>query len=348
MLLLHDLENEQHKETKVYNHIRTQEKIGTTVLYGTSGAGKTRAALEYLSHNKGFYLLGGDFTRNPGSRDLVRMLRGVTEQINTTEGGINNVVNLKTVFWRYRILLYIRYAIHNLLEQKFGDRRLEKPGYFLSTDGKQARSNFSAVIKAAYKDDELISNSELKFPVFLGTGFSIDELEDEGRSASAKRPTAMEQRVHFFGGFELLTPADVEEHLNKFLDLSLLRQDVKQHVARWLRGRPRWTATFLETYVNRLPKGGREGRTRVREDFSAENLKMLEALDCFLAVMTLDSVAAERRASWSAGPASAYASVDRLMTLDNHEEARKDFETAVFVLLLARGILYSGKNLRRR
>ena len=392
MLLLHGLENEQHKDTKVYNHIRTQEKIGTTVLYGTSGTGKTRAALEYLSHNKGFYLLGGDFTRNPGSRDLVRMLRGVgnTAQINTAEGGINSVVNLTTVFWRYRILLYIRYAIHNLLEQKLGDlspkewllyqlfpedfldedlfrdvlqmcikeeglitestaedareaiqgewsvfidesqRLLEKPGYFLSTDGKQARSNFSAVIKAAYKDDELISNSELNFPVFLGTGFSIDELEDEGRSASAKRPTAMEQRVHFFSGFELLTPADVEEHLNKFLDLSLLRQDVKQHVARWLRGRPRWTATFLETYVNRLPKSGREGRTRVREDFSAENLKMLEALDRFLAVMTLDSVAAERRASWSAGPASAYASVDRLMTLDNHEEERKDFETAVF------------------
>ncbi|KAG7347259.1 hypothetical protein IV203_030626 [Nitzschia inconspicua] len=399
MLLLHDLENEQHKATKVYGHIRTQEKIGTTVLYGTSGAGKTRAALEYLSHNKGFYLLGGDFIRNPGSRDLVRMLRGVgdTAKIHTAEGGINSVVNLTTVLWRYRILLYIRYAIHNLLEQKLGvlspkewllyqlfpedflngdlfrdvlqaclkdeglitestaedareaiqgewsvfidesQRLLEKPGFFLSTDGKQARSNFSAVIKAAYKDDELIANSELKFPVFLGTEFPIDELEDEGRSASAKRPTAMKQRVRFFSGFELLTPADVEAYLNKFLDLSLLRQDVKEHVARWLRGRPRWTATFLETYVNRLPKRGREDRTRVGEDFSIENLKLMEAIDCFLAVMTLDSLAAERRAGWSAGPASAYASVDRLMTFDNHEEARRDFETAVFCFAVGKG-----------
>ena len=31
MLLLYDLENEQYKERKAYDHIRTQEKIGTTV-----------------------------------------------------------------------------------------------------------------------------------------------------------------------------------------------------------------------------------------------------------------------------------------------------------------------------
>lgn len=70
-LLMYDLENNDNKISEVYKHIsETKTRVEGSALYGTSGIGKTRKIFEYLSHNKGFYLLSGDSTRNAGSLDF--------------------------------------------------------------------------------------------------------------------------------------------------------------------------------------------------------------------------------------------------------------------------------------
>ena len=48
---------EQYKQSDVYAFIEETTTVICSGLYGTSGAGKTRAVYEYLSHNFGFYCL---------------------------------------------------------------------------------------------------------------------------------------------------------------------------------------------------------------------------------------------------------------------------------------------------
>jgi hypothetical protein len=74
-LLLHDLENPMHTKSAVYQFIDSH-KDGCAGLYGTSGAGKTCSAFEYLSHNFGLYFVAS--TKNDaGSRDLERLISDI-------------------------------------------------------------------------------------------------------------------------------------------------------------------------------------------------------------------------------------------------------------------------------
>jgi hypothetical protein len=85
----------------------------------------------------------------------------------------------------------------------------------LSHDGKELRSNFSALIKAVFKDREC-DYPRTKYPVFSGTGISVDELRKEGGSASAKRPAVMVQKtIHepHFNAFQMLDVDQVEEYI---------------------------------------------------------------------------------------------------------------------------------------
>jgi len=72
-LLLHDLENQNHRDSDVHKFIDNNNDISTG-LHGTSGAGKTRSVFEHLSHNFGLHFVAS--TRNDaGSRDLERLLQ---------------------------------------------------------------------------------------------------------------------------------------------------------------------------------------------------------------------------------------------------------------------------------
>jgi hypothetical protein len=51
-----------------------------------------------------------------------------------------------------------------------------------------------------------------------------------------------------FTGLKTMTADDVIEYMKKFLNLDGVGSDLVDHVAKWLRGRSRWTATFLETF----------------------------------------------------------------------------------------------------
>jgi hypothetical protein len=73
-LLLHDLENERHKDKPVYMRIAAASSDTPYALYGTSGAGKTRSIFEFLSHNHGLFFVASDHKRNAGSKDLTFLL----------------------------------------------------------------------------------------------------------------------------------------------------------------------------------------------------------------------------------------------------------------------------------
>jgi len=56
-MLFYQLKNENHTKNALFQRIHEASKIGPSTLYGTSGAGKTRGVLEFLSHNYGFYFV---------------------------------------------------------------------------------------------------------------------------------------------------------------------------------------------------------------------------------------------------------------------------------------------------
>jgi len=121
-LLLYDLENESHKENNAYKYIDKSQKIGPIGLYGTSGAGKTRTALEYLAHNYGFNLVV-DKTDNPGSFDVMLMLQSVEkklEKIDTT-GSLDSKKtqskqNLEIVLEFLETLVCVRHAVFEFVD----------------------------------------------------------------------------------------------------------------------------------------------------------------------------------------------------------------------------------------
>ncbi|CAB9518756.1 expressed unknown protein [Seminavis robusta] len=71
-LVLNGLPNSESHTEKVYEHIEAN-KGGMIGLYGTSGAGKTRSVLEYLSRNLGLYFVAST-KHDAGSRDLEKAL----------------------------------------------------------------------------------------------------------------------------------------------------------------------------------------------------------------------------------------------------------------------------------
>ena len=367
-------------------------KVGPYCLYGTSGAGKTRSVFEYLSHNKGFYFLSHDLKRNPGSGDLIYVMkefgRGSASACGPTAGqlvkGENNNIIAKENFWKLRqwvwILLYIRHAVHDKLQvllnreltarewllcQLFpqellgGDVFLEATcacvgiefeavevssinrysemntfgwavfvdeaqellkqhkEFFLSGDGKTQRSAFSALVKTfCEKSDD--GGSKFRFPVVSGTVLSLDELEEGASSITGKglRVDGDSGSPLYYSEFKLLDTEAVQKYLKCFLNLSGIGSDVLDHVSKWLRGRPRWTASFLEVYICRTHKKNKSKLTRGVFQ-NPRDSKLIEALNCYLNVMTCDphkhDLNSNRRETWSAGKASAFSAIQGLM-----------------------------------
>jgi len=117
--LLHDLENEGHKDKPVYKHIDTTRNVRPTALYGTSGAGKTRSVFEYLSHNHGLFFVASDHEKNAGSEDLTTLLAMFGECCNIIgvgdiQGSETNLVTMKR--W-VSVVVYVRYAVLNWINE---------------------------------------------------------------------------------------------------------------------------------------------------------------------------------------------------------------------------------------
>ena len=114
-LLLYGLEdNDTHKEKAVYKYIDLISKKRPGALYGTSGAGKTRSVLEYLSHNFGLYLAACGEQKayanagvDPGSSDLYY----VFEHLKAVTSREESEKNLKTVADRMKVIIFVRHVI---------------------------------------------------------------------------------------------------------------------------------------------------------------------------------------------------------------------------------------------
>jgi hypothetical protein len=168
--------------------------------------------------------------------------------------------------------------------------------------------------------------------VFSGTGLSIVELTNEYNGGKAKMPVHAIEPV--FADFKPLAADEVKTYIAGFLDLQAIGEGVQDHVAKWLSGRPRWTATFLEEYLYRI---GKDVHSGTRGVFNDQEAKLVEALDRFIIVMTSehgkDHIPGKPGHSWSAGGASAYAAIMEVNELDNPKSnlnIQKDLDKAVF------------------
>lgn len=118
-LLFHDLHNEEAPKTPAFEYIEECGSNGPAALYGTSGVGKTRVVFEYLSRNKGIYLVSQPSPRDPGSEDLVSVFSGLKhlrEESKTERNKAISQDNLKVVVQRLQVLLYVRKAVHDRIQ----------------------------------------------------------------------------------------------------------------------------------------------------------------------------------------------------------------------------------------
>jgi hypothetical protein len=101
--------------------------------------------------------------------------------------------------------------------------------------------------------------------------------------------------------------------MDTFLDLGAIQDDLVDHVAKWLRGRPRWTATFLETFFVRKIKSKQE---RPLGKFEDRELILIHALNRYIEGITEPDIdfVSNRRQSLTFGRASAYTAIEQLFS----------------------------------
>lgn len=170
---------------------------------------------------------------------------------------------------------------------------------------KRQRSAFSAVLRGL-ETLALTYFNDHGHPVFAGTGMSTDDFEETASSVIAKGIGSRSEKS-IFKNFRPLDEKLVRKYLYAMLNLEEkdIDEAVIQHVCKWLRGRPRWTASFLEAYLARKEKP--ESR-RTRGTFSTTSAKLMEALDRYLANYTTNPDS-DRRGSYNPEKGSPFVAI---------------------------------------
>lgn len=155
-------------------------------------------------------------------------------------------------------------------------------GYFLSeADNNVRRTGFSGVLNAFLRSNDIFRS----YPLFSGTGLSIEHLDDALKSMMGKLQ-GVKVPESFYYEFDQLETGQIEEYMEHFLDLTDISDHVKTHVFKWLQGRPRWTASFIESYLTRGHRNIQFGtRGRFRSGGKKER-RFVQALDRYLSNMT--------------------------------------------------------------
>lgn len=194
---------------------------------------------------------------------------------------------------------------------------------FVSSKGDEKRSIYSAIVKGlCYWAVE----GSITYPCFSGTGLSLDMCAAETKSVMVKPAT----HEDFFSGLDPMSAEHVAEYMKSFLCFELVGKDLLKHVAEWLRGRPRWTASFLETFLVRKNKATQE---EPRGRFQKAELPLVKALYRYIEVLTLPKTTGENpRNSWSmADGTSAFDAIDRIFLLDVKRNRKAfDLQNAVY------------------
>lgn len=198
-------------------------------------------------------------------------------------------------------------------------------GYFLSADLKIGRSAYSAFAKGLRK---LAISGTVHHPCFSGTGMSIEQIKTETKSLMVK-PDA---HNYFCTGLQSMSADDVKQYMKRFLDLCSVGEDLVNHVANWLRGRPRWTATFLETFFVTKIKLGQE---RPLGKFKECELPLARALNRYIKALTQPEIIANRRQSLIFGRSAAYTAIKTLYSKPDSFKVIDAMRTAIFKFALS-------------
>ncbi|CAB9518757.1 expressed unknown protein [Seminavis robusta] len=200
--------------------------------------------------------------------------------------------------------------------------------FFLSSDGKKERSAFSAVL-TGFEKLALSCYNKNGHPVFAGTGMSMDDFEDTTNSIIAKG-IGSPGPFSIFKNFAPFEEKNVKEYLYSVLDLEEkdIDEAVLRHLCKWLRGRPRWTASFLEAYLVRKTRESCKG---TRGSFSPSSAKLLEALDQYRAVYTKDpETTDDRRGSFTPEKGSPFKAMRDAFVRYAEEDLIGTLQRAVF------------------
>ena len=220
----------------------------------------------------------------------------------------------------------------------------ELSNFFLSADGKRERFAFSAVLQGMAQIPGLLGSDD-GLPLVAGTGMSIDDMRDAADSIMAKAPLNLgENRTIIFKNFKPLDQAGVRRYLLRFLtlDVNATTEEgvpnscVINHISNWLRGRPRWTASFLELYMVRKMKDNHDG---TRGSFSRVGALLMQALDRYIDNYTQptldeDTSNEDRRKSYEPPEGTAYSSIRRIVEIKREYEISKKLESAIYKFAL--------------
>jgi hypothetical protein len=166
-------------------------------------------------------------------------------------------------------------------------------------------------------------DGDISNPCFSGTGMSFEAFMSETTSAVAKPAT----RRFVFSDLANLTPNEVSVYLQTFLNFDNVESDLVEHVAKWLSGRPRWTASFLEEF---FICGPAMMPTEVRGRYKDEEQPLIMALQRYIDILTQPGTIVKRRHSWQATKKSAYACIERVFqqTGKDWSEAQREIRKA--------------------
>jgi hypothetical protein len=204
----------------------------------------------------------------------------------------------------------------------------ELKGSFLSSDGTKERSAYSAFLKGL---TSIQLSGHILYPCFSGTGMSIDAYKAESKSLMNK-PTMRTHRF-FFAHLKTFAAKDVIDYIKTFLNLEKVGLDLVQHVGEWLKGRPRWTATFVETYIeNKETNSSRSLRGR----FKHNEERLIKSLNRYIEICT-SRKDDERRLSWNLGDRSAFSAISKMFEKSDKEwsEVKETFRRSIFEFSLS-------------
>ncbi|CAB9502644.1 expressed unknown protein [Seminavis robusta] len=249
-------------------------------------------------------------------KTLVRMgLRHARE--NTDDTSFAYIPHIDKGFWSVMVVDEAQ-----ALLKKLGN-------YFLSSDGTKDRFAFSAVIKAMATVPRM-NGFDTGFPLVAGTGMSIDGIREASESIMAKDT---ESKEFLFTKFKPLDADAVKRYLCNFLDVDLSEPGnsiALEHISKWLRGRPRWTATFLEVYLVRARIQDYKG---TRGQLPPVGTLLIQALDRYLDVYTSDDIKnipqSDRRKPFDPPEGTAFGAIKKVVTECEYEVA-KWLESAIF------------------
>ena len=108
-MLLLGVQDEEHKNKEVYKWILSSSTKGPSSMYGTSGCGKSRSIMEFLSHNYGFYFSAAVVTgvADQGSDDMAVILQAAANNLEDVAPGKRYDV----VVDHLRVLVLARLAV---------------------------------------------------------------------------------------------------------------------------------------------------------------------------------------------------------------------------------------------